>query len=343
MSTNLQAAHHLVKPIPIINQAWGEGVVPLVSISCITYNHATFIREAMDGFLAQETTFPVEILIHDDASTDGTIEIIQGYEKKYPNLIRPIYQLKNQYSQGVRGMMVRFNFPRARGKYIALCEGDDYWIDPLKLQKQVEFMETNPEYIMCFTRFYVFDQKSGTTDVDLNEHYFEKGNIKIEFNFEKFLQGWYVGNQTLLIRGSALQKVLPKLVSYKFTRDVHMLTELLLTGKGVCLNFFSAVYRKHDGGVWTSSNGLQRARTGYLIYREIYYKNKKEQLLQLKFINFAKHYLNVLLESNSRFTSLIVVFDIVIIEQNYKILLYVLRKMLLSIKSSLLEVRRNIK
>ena len=104
----------------------------LVSISCITYNQAHFIRQCLDGFLMQKTTFSFEVLIHDDASTDGTTEIIREYESKYPEIIKPLYEKENQWTKGRRGSAV-FNYPRAKGKYIALCEGDDYWIDPLKL------------------------------------------------------------------------------------------------------------------------------------------------------------------------------------------------------------------
>jgi glycosyltransferase involved in cell wall biosynthesis len=136
---------------------------PLVSISCITFNHSAFIKEALDGFLMQETSFEVEILIHDDASADGTQEIIKEYQQKYPTLIFPVYQSKNQYNQGVRGMHVHFNFPRARGKYIALCEGDDYWIDLYKLQKQVDFLENNNGYGVVFTDFDNLIDKNNKT------------------------------------------------------------------------------------------------------------------------------------------------------------------------------------
>ena len=122
---------------------------PLVSISCITYNHAPYKKQCLDGFLMQKTTFSFEVLIHDDASTDGTTEIIKDYAQKYPEIIKPLYEEENQWIKGRRGSS-EFNFPRARGKYIALCEGDDYWIDEIKLQMQVDFLENNPEYTMCF-------------------------------------------------------------------------------------------------------------------------------------------------------------------------------------------------
>lgn len=121
-----------------------------VSICCITYNHEKYIKDAIESFLMQKTNFNFEILIHDDASTDNTIEIIKEYEIKYPNIIKPYIQETNQYSQGIRRLTTRFNVPRARGKYIALCEGDDYWTDNNKLQLQFDYMEKNNNCGMCF-------------------------------------------------------------------------------------------------------------------------------------------------------------------------------------------------
>lgn len=119
----------------------------MVTIECVTYNHEKFIGEAIESFLMQKTNFPVEILIYDDASTDRTADIIRGYERKFPDIIKPIYQTVNQYSKGV--YVENFNLDRVQGKYIATCEGDDYWTDPYKLQKQVDYMEKHPECSMC--------------------------------------------------------------------------------------------------------------------------------------------------------------------------------------------------
>lgn len=115
-----------------------------VSVFCTTYNQEKYIREALDGFINQKTKFSFEVLIHDDASTDGTADIIREYEKKYPNIIKPIYQQENQYSKGV-SIALTYLYPRAKGKYIAFCEGDDYWINPFKLQRQFDYMEQHPE------------------------------------------------------------------------------------------------------------------------------------------------------------------------------------------------------
>lgn len=124
--------------------------IPLVSISCVSFNHEAYIARALDSFLMQETDFPYEILIYDDASTDRTQAIIRDYEEEYPDLIKPYYQTENQYSQGKYNVEGYFNYPRAKGKYIAMCDGDDYWTDKKKLQLQVDYMEAHPGCAMCF-------------------------------------------------------------------------------------------------------------------------------------------------------------------------------------------------
>jgi len=120
-----------------------------ISICCITYNHESYIRKCIDGFIMQKTDFLFDVLIHDDASTDKTADIIREYEAKYPDIVKPIYQKENQYSQGIRPIN-KFNFERSNAKYIAMCEGDDYWTDPYKLQKQVDFLEENGDCSLCF-------------------------------------------------------------------------------------------------------------------------------------------------------------------------------------------------
>lgn len=121
---------------------------PLVSICCATYNHEAYIEETLKGFLMQECDFEYEILIHDDASTDNTAHIIRKYEKLYPNKIFPIYQTENQYSQGKK--YSDLNYERVKGKYVAICEGDDCWIDKTKLAKQINLMESHPNFGLCF-------------------------------------------------------------------------------------------------------------------------------------------------------------------------------------------------
>ena len=123
-------------------------VNPVVSVYCMTYNHENYIRDCLDGFLMQKTTFPFEVIVHDDASTDRTQEIIREYAEKYPDIIRPIYQKENQRRLKVSAITT-YVFPEVRGKYVAICEGDDYWTDEEKLQKQIEIMDAHPECHFC--------------------------------------------------------------------------------------------------------------------------------------------------------------------------------------------------
>lgn len=143
-----------------------EDKEPLVSICCITYNHENYIRDAIEGFLIQKTSFPFEIIIHDDASTDNTANIIEEYANKYPDLFVTILQSENQWSKGGGSIYARFVYPRARGKYIALCEGDDYWTDPLKLQKQVDFLEENKDYGLVHTNYYIQNDRNNSSTID---------------------------------------------------------------------------------------------------------------------------------------------------------------------------------
>lgn len=129
----------------------------LVSICCITYNQQQYIEEAIKGFLKQKVNFKYEIIIYDDASTDNTVNIIKKYMQDYPDIIKPIFSKENKYTKGEQTFL--YTFEKAKGKYIALCEGDDYWIDENKLQMQVDYMEANPNCTFCFHNAYVLYMK----------------------------------------------------------------------------------------------------------------------------------------------------------------------------------------
>lgn len=118
---------------------------PLVTVLCITYNQAMYVRDMMDGLLRQKTDFEVEYIIHDDASTDGTQQILKEYEESYPGVFKIIYQKENQWSKGIK-ITQKLLVPLIRGRYVAFCEGDDFWIDSNKLQEQVDFLEAHPDY-----------------------------------------------------------------------------------------------------------------------------------------------------------------------------------------------------
>jgi glycosyltransferase involved in cell wall biosynthesis len=218
----------------------------IVSVSCITYNHAPYIRACLDGFLMQKTSFVFEILIHDDCSTDGTREIIEEYSKKYPDIIFPIFQTENQYSKGVRGMMARFNFPRSRGKYIALCEGDDYWSDPYKLQRQVDFLEANTDFSICFHNMKILNES--------NPSAIEFTNSKDQESVSSILDLASKGN--FMFTASVVFKK-PKDGFPNWLTDlpigdyaIHLFNAQF--GKIKFLDQVMGVYRIHAGGVWGS-------------------------------------------------------------------------------------------
>src|SRR5690554_6550272 len=174
---------------------------PVVSICCITYNHEPYIEDALKGFLIQETDFPFEILIHDDASTDRTADIIREYEAKYPRLIKPIYQVENQYSQGVK-ISAKFNFPRSQGKYIALCEGDDYWIDKDKLQKQYDFLKLNQEYSLCFHSAKIINEQD-------NFHFRGESIENREYSGQEILAEWTIPTASVMfVNNEAIKNIL---------------------------------------------------------------------------------------------------------------------------------------
>ena len=174
---------------------------PLVSICCLTYNHAPFIRNCIDGFIAQQTDFPIEILVHDDASTDGTDGIVREYADKYPEIIFPLFEEENQYSRGYAGKMdIEFNYSRARGKYIAYCEGDDYWTDPSKLQRQVDFMEAHPDYSVCFHRCKRLDNCTGKMYNDECWHVLSQGQEGVDITVEMFFKSWITQPLTMVFR-----------------------------------------------------------------------------------------------------------------------------------------------
>ncbi|MCL1695381.1 MULTISPECIES: glycosyltransferase [unclassified Lysinibacillus] len=217
----------------------------LVSIHCLAYNHEQYIADAIDSFLKQKTNFKFEILIHDDASTDRTADIIREYEKKYPNLIKPIYQTENQYSKGVS--VDHLNMIRAKGKYIAICEGDDYWLDPYKLQKQFDYMEKHPECSLCV---------HGGNVVNASDKKFElynrpnKGNK--EFSVEEVIEG---GGGLFLTNSMfyplKFRKERPDFLVNAPVGDYPLVIYLSLLGTVYYMDELMSSYRVGDSTSWT--------------------------------------------------------------------------------------------
>lgn len=171
----------------------------MVSILCNTYNHKTYIEQCINGFLNQKVNFDFEIIIRDDASTDGTTEIVRKYAEKYPSIIFPHYYSENQYSKGNAREVNRKMFDCARGKYIALCEGDDFWISDSKLQKQVDFLESNPEYVCCGHAAY-YANEDGTLKSNIRFDVFQKTQ---DLSMNDLILNWAFATSSILYKKSA--------------------------------------------------------------------------------------------------------------------------------------------
>ena len=245
---------------------------PLVSICSLSYNHSKYIRKSLDSLLSQKTSFRFEIIVHDDASSDGTSEILREYAEKYPEIIKPIFQKENQYSKGIKPIF-EYVFPMANGKYIALCETDDYWIDPYKLQKQVDFMEKNPDVVICGTNW--LNNYYGKHQVPaLN---FDKGNKRV-FYFEDLLKENIFKPSTVLFR--KIVKLPNYLYNIKFIDRYLWLHILSLNKKNkgvVFVEEITTIYNLHTGGIYTGSKDYIRT---YILFRDKFIFS-----LNTKFIN----------------------------------------------------------
>ena len=223
---------------------------PLVSISCVTFNHVDYIRDCFEGFLSQQTNFSFEILVHDDASTDGTKAIIEAYTEKYPTVFFPICQSENQYSKGVRGLSTKYNIPRVSGKYIAFSDGDDYWTDKQKLQKQFNFLEDNADFSICTAAYETNIISGGTTVIKLREDVPGK-----TYTFEKS-----AGFRPHYLNMFFVKKSLDvnKLKNFTYSGDNVIFIMCLSKGKGYFFNQVMGFRRNHIGGAWSSKNLLER-------------------------------------------------------------------------------------
>lgn len=241
---------------------------PLVSVLCITYNHARYIRETLDGIMVQKTNFPYEVLIHDDASTDGTADIIREYETKYPEIIKPIYQTRNLYSQGIEVEKIEkeYQFSRVKGRYIAICEGDDYWTDPQKLQRQFDALEAHPELDMC-AHGTIKRYPSGR-EVPLNVV-----SQPVIITTEQIILGGglSVSSCSLMYRKAMLDKPWRFFSFWSYDYPTKILGSL--RGGILCLPYTMAVYRFMSGpDAWTSRVLKDREK-------EISHTKKRLQLL----------------------------------------------------------------
>ena len=268
-------------------------VKPLVAIHCLVYNHEPYLRDCFEGFVMQQTNFRFVAIVHDDASTDGSAAIIREYEEKYPHIFKPIYEDTNLYLRGGYGAInevMNAAISTIGVKYVAMCEGDDYWTDSLKLQKQVDFMEANIEYGLCYTDYDRLEDTSQT----LIQSMFEKQNQYRPTSYEQhLLKPGYLAPMTWLYRFDLMSYVCNSTI-YTDGTYVYML-EFLFNSKVAYIPEVTAVYRSHIGSASSpvDNNALLRYTIG--IFRtQIHYTQKYSCREELKHKVLMRGYLREL-------------------------------------------------
>lgn len=255
----------------------------LVSIRCLAYNHAPYIRQCLEGFVMQKTDFKFEAIVHDDASTDGTSDIIREYAEKYPEIIKPIFETENQYSKH-DGSISKIMNAEMRGKYIAKCEGDDYWTDPYKLQKQVDFLEMHPNVVGCVTNCSVVDNK-GILLQEVRLLPVCPDNKQGEYNLHDFFKGSHqYPTLTAVYRKNAYDTISPMFEKCRsrFLGDWILWTCLLTQGNFYFLNDVTAAYRINPTSVTHTQNAVLRWKEDFQIRRNLISVLPKEYHKYLK-------------------------------------------------------------
>ena len=250
-----------------------------VSVLCVTYNHAKFIRRALDGMVAQKTNFAFEVIVHDDASTDGTADIVREYAERYPDVIVPIFQEVNQFSHG--GMIARrFLWPRIRGRYVAFCEGDDYWTDPQKLQLQADWLDAHPSSGLCFHYATIHWENGERPDSVYPD---DKMVAEGPFTFERLLKRNFIQTASAMYRWrlKGCEESVPRGI---LPGDWY---KHLLHAEGGEIGFMPrnmSVYRRHSGGIWWGAdttdeqfflkNGLKHLAFYKAVHERFSYDNR---------------------------------------------------------------------
>jgi len=219
----------------------------MVSICIITYNHQNYIRKAIEGVLMQKINFGIELIIGEDFSTDSTLHICEEYTKKYPKLIKLLPSEKNH---GVIPNFIR-TLEVCTGKYIAICEGDDYWIDPLKLQNQVDFMEKNQDFSCCFHNALVLNE-----DRSIQPYYFNEPDQKTISTIKDVIDRWFISSASIVFRNEHINP-LPEWFKLIYSGDYTLELILGVKGKIFYFNEIMSVYRQSPGNLSSRYDNLK--------------------------------------------------------------------------------------
>lgn len=282
----------------------------MVCTWCITYNHAPYILDTLHGFCSQETNFPVINVIIDDCSTDGEEDVIDSFvakeldisdkttarheendefimtfarHKKNKNCFFVFYYYKENHFSIKRPRPSVIEEWKEKAKYVALCEGDDYWIEPNKLQIQVDFLETHPDISYTCTRYKTYIEKTGETYLNKNDVFDSTNGLHkdyYEFTLkDAFTGSWITKTLTCLYPRRYYDSVF--LRKFKYSRDVHLVYSLLSKGNGVCFGMVSSVYRLNENSTFGGKSRIEQNRQNYLVYEELYAHTKDDIIKKL--------------------------------------------------------------
>ena len=246
---------------------------PTVSVLITTYNHAEHIAKCLDSVLMQKTNFSFELVIGEDGSDDGTQEICKQYAERYPEIIRLAIrdQSKKVYLYG--RATGKYNLMQTlldgRGEYFALCDGDDYWTDEHKLQKQVDFMQSNPTFSFCSTDRRILKDGVISRDEGLEVAFSKSGGAPIVITKRNFFSPYLVKSNTILLRRNCLDFELLQ-ERYTEVKDTFIYYILLNKGDGIVQPWLTSDYRVHQGGMWTSLSRFGMAKMNHHTIRGMY-------------------------------------------------------------------------
>lgn len=249
-----------------------------VSILCLVYNHEPYLRKCLDGFVNQKCNFEYEVLIHDDASTDNSASIIKEYEEKYPNIIKPIYQKENQHSKGVK-ISATYLYPRAQGEYLAWCEGDDYWTDENKLQKQIDFLDEHMDFSACV------HAATFNNIVENRKASFPRIKQSRRFSLDEIIKGGgQIFSTNSLVLRKKIRDEMPTCFVAKGFGDYQLFIYAAIRGGVWCFNENMSVYN------WQTSTSWSRMTFNNLEKRKDHFNEVIRMLGEVdRYYNFMYH------------------------------------------------------
>ena len=265
---------------------------PKISLLILTYNHGKFVGRTLDSVFSQVHEYSFEILISDDASKDDTLEVLCDYQKANPNRIRILH---SDYNVGVSK-----NFRRAmkecRGEYIAICEGDDFWIGHNKLATQVGFLEAHDDCTITSSGYTVV--KDGNKVEDVLYHNLHNSENHFSYELKDLLDEWYTKTLTIVFRNGLLEEEV--IENYKHFKDIHLVYHVLKRGYGYYFSTIFGAYRRHPGGVYSTNVGPVNKEVHFRCSEEMYITNR-DNFTRRRLVRHTFELLNSFIyESNRR-------------------------------------------